>query len=123
MRGHDDVTPALGTPGSGGRFPHDAPQQTHPAGTQPHPAGINLDSPLIGSSLGQITMCACTDFGDVVDLDDPLIVEESEDDNVFEQWAIWPGSPESLWAASGHAVGDLRNPPVFVLRELSRTDS
>ena len=79
----------------------------------PAPAPIiDLDSPLIGSAQGQITKCACTDF------EEP----DADDDDAFEDWACWPCPDENLWAAYGHPVGDLRNPPRFILDELGRTN-
>ena len=98
MKGPDDVTPALGTSGSGGCFPADARPETHPAGAQ-------CRSPF-------------------VDLDDSLILEvEDAPDDAFEDWSCWPCPDEHLWAAYGHPTGDLRNPPKIISDELSRPES
>jgi hypothetical protein len=96
---HDDVPTALGPTRGGRGIPALDRQEEPPAG----PGLIDLDSPLIGSPQGQIVMCACTDFED-----------DDESDDAFEAWSIWRGSDL--------VVSNLRNPPRFILHELSRID-
>ena len=111
MKGPDDVTPAACTTrGDRGLAAHAGQEDP----TQQRLPFVDLDSPLIGSPQGQITMCACTDF------EDP---DPPEEDDAFEDWACWPCPDEHLWAAYGHPVGDLRNPPKFIVDELSRPES